>query len=876
MLKKIVITLLLLILLIAGTVGASAFLGVNIPYVSDFIDTTLSSLGIELGESFDPEQDGYNFQNYSSRYPEGDLTLANARTMFGDDVCARLEGDRCIPHPKVINWIASMNETMNEVGHCVGFTVSSNQYFEQIRSTSQFGAETTVGLERDLPVLQTISQGYASFYASNVWPQEVRDKTPAEIVDALRALNEPADIGIFYPEYGRNGHSVLAYDVRDQGNGIFHIMVYDSNRPEQENVIVVNKNSNSWFYAEGAVNPDQPSGDYRGDAESKSLSFIPISAYNQTLSCPAEFADLCPATTSRSFSVVNLFGRGQVIAETEDGEMIGQSGEALVNDVPDGQFVPVRGELYSRQAPIMLLPTNVAFTLQAQSNEENEPLKLSVSNRSYSVVVDGLIGQPGQLEQLTFDPVSQDMSFVAGGAQRPLIQFIFEENGAVYSAQIAGVTFEAGQDLTVSANGGDLELQSASLNVEDITLVVARISTQDEAVFAGNTAVTAGLNQALDLDGWDGSGSMTLLTDTDGNGAYDEETPLTNEPIGSVITGLDNVDSVIETLRDVLPYTSDEQTQDVVNTIPALGLTGADLGTTYRELPTLRPDNLPFIIDTYTLPPNEIGDMIVELRLDEDEQREFLNDAGLTRDERDQAEKGIDDREMLLDLLDEWDFSNPDDRDDITDFVEEKGLPSDQANGLVSIVSTPDAPLQPQPVAEVAQVEATATPEPAPTNTPEPEATATVEPTVTITPSPIPTNTPLPTATSTPEPTATNTPLPTATSTPLPPPTATLEPTPEPPTSADACSTTNGASVNISFVNQTSGPITFHWVDFDCVEQGGNPVAVGGSGGGPTFVNHVFIVRNASGQMLQMETPTGVVYTYKIQTPGDVTVTIRE
>ncbi|MCA9916988.1 MAG: hypothetical protein KC445_03505, partial [Anaerolineales bacterium] len=276
MLKKISLILLLLILLAAGAYFASENMGINIPVVSDLIDQVKPADEAgelpEDGEPFDltavftPNQDGYQFRNYSSRYPEGNLTIEDARAMFGDAVCTRLDGDTCVPHPNVVTWIESMNETMNEVGHCVGFTVSSDQLHTDIRSVAALGADKTFALEQEELVLRTISQAYASYYASNVWPQEVTDKTPTEIVEALLALGGPADIGIYYPKYGRNGHSILGHSVVEQGDGIYHIVVYDSNRPGEDNIIVVDTNQDTWFYADAAVNPDQPSGDYQGDA----------------------------------------------------------------------------------------------------------------------------------------------------------------------------------------------------------------------------------------------------------------------------------------------------------------------------------------------------------------------------------------------------------------------------------------------------------------------------------------------------------------------------------------------------------------------------------------------------------------------------------
>ncbi|MCA9935649.1 MAG: hypothetical protein KC415_17060 [Anaerolineales bacterium] len=808
MLKKIILVLLLLILLAAGVYFASENMGINIPVVSDLIDQIKPSneaaetaVPSDPASNFTPNQDGYQFYNYSSRYPEGNLTVEDARAMFGDAVCTRIDGDTCIPHPNVLTWIKSMNETMNDVGHCVGFTVSSNQLYAHVRSVTELGADTTFALEHEEPVLRTISQAYASYYASNVWPQEVTDKTPTEIVEALLALDAPADIGIYYPKYGRNGHSILGYNVIDQGDGIYHIAVYDSNRPGEDNVIVVDTNKDTWFYAQGAVNPDQPSGDYQGDADSFSLTYVPISAYNEPLACPAEFAELCPDSPGKGFSVLTIFGRGQALAETADGSQIGQSGDTLVNTVEDGRFVPVRGELYSRQPPIMLIPSAESFTLQAQANEADEPMKLTVSNPTYSVVVDGLIGQPGQIEQLAFDPVTQQVSFVAGGTQRPSIQFVFNQGGAVYTAQVLGLEFEAGQDLTVTvdAANGDLQLTSNDLAVDEVVILVARLTADDEAVFASQeAAVSSDFGLALDLDNWDGVGAMTFLVDDDGDGTYETDVPVPNEPVANVLGTIGVPEAIMGSLQNTLPYLNANQTSDIAATLPTLGFTGAELGQTYQALPSAQPDDLAGALALLDLPPSELGNFTVALRLDPTETTILLDDLGLTDEVKTAVEAAITARQNLLDTLAEWEFLNPPDDGALPDFLAEQGLSDDQADEFVALVEPP------------------------------------------------------------------------------PPPTATDEPVLPAVNAPEACSSDNGAAVAVQFVNETSGPVRFIWVGFDCNETDGTVVAPGESiGAGRSYGNHVFIARNEGGQMIPLDTPNGVVYTYIIQTTGIVVITAK-
>lgn len=646
-------------------------------------DTAVDAATFDANFNFVSSEDGFQFRNYTSRFPEGDLTIDEARQMFGDVVCTRVENDRCVPHPKVTAWLDATNETMDEVGHCTGFTVSSGQLHSGNLSMANFDDDMTFNLPQAAPVLREISQAYASYYATNVWKQEVQG-TPTEILEALMLLDEPVDIGIFQPEYGRNGHSVLGHDVIDQGEGIFHIMVYDSNRPGEENVIVINTNDDSWYYAEGAVNPDQPFGEYMGNAETLSLSFIPMSAYNEELACPADFAEICPATEDERFTVVTLVGNGRALVESAAGQ-IGDFGGQLIKTLTESRFLPVRAELYSDQFPIMVLSADETFTVQATTGIADEALSLSVANPAFSVVVEDLVGQPEQIEQLVFDPVTQQADFVAGGLQRPSFSFTYNQGGEIFAIQVLGLGFEAGQTFGVTVDGanGDLQLETDGLVDGEAIVLVTRLGEEGEAVFA-NQAVTIApdTTQALDLDGWDGVGGMTILTDA-GQIVAD------NVPVAVVLEEISLPETTIDTLQLMLPYLDGDQTGAVAATLPNLGFSGEDLGSAYQQLPTLQPEDLAGTLRELPLGPDELGALINALRLDITELEALIEELGLDEESTTAVVTAIVNEELVRAAVDEWEFQDTDDPSQLPAYLDEFGLDGRYAGEFISEVELP-------------------------------------------------------------------------------------------------------------------------------------------------------------------------------------------
>lgn len=65
------------------------------------------------------------------------------------------------------------------------------------------------------------------------------------------------------------------------------------------------------------------------------------------------------------------------------------------------------------------------------------------------------------------------------------------------------------------------------------------------------------------------------------------------------------------------------------------------------------------------------------------------------------------------------------------------------------------------------------------------------------------------------------------------------------------CSAATQEKLEIEFVNNSSQPVTFHWMDFNCAEGGGPSLPPGQRTKGMTFRGHVFLARGQAGQVLR-------------------------
>ncbi|MCZ7671246.1 MAG: hypothetical protein M5U34_30985 [Chloroflexi bacterium] len=44
------------------------------------------------------------------------------------------------------------------------------------------------------------------------------------------------------------GHAITPYAVEDQGDGIFHVYVYDNNYPNLPRIMEINRDAETWSY----------------------------------------------------------------------------------------------------------------------------------------------------------------------------------------------------------------------------------------------------------------------------------------------------------------------------------------------------------------------------------------------------------------------------------------------------------------------------------------------------------------------------------------------------------------------------------------------------------------------------------------------------
>ncbi|PJF46108.1 MAG: hypothetical protein CUN48_15480 [Candidatus Thermofonsia Clade 3 bacterium] len=184
------------------------------------------------------------------------MTPVEMQRLFGDAVCARGSGAACVLSPVAKQWMDQVNDAMSG-GHCEGMaTLSLLMFNGQVDPASFGGARASdLSIENNEPLQREIAYWWTTQSVPSVVGQVIKG-APTDTLAVLKQADfsrESYTIGIYKPDMS-GGHAITPFAVKDAGNGLFIVQVYDNNYPGQERELLIDVNQNSWVY-EASINP---------------------------------------------------------------------------------------------------------------------------------------------------------------------------------------------------------------------------------------------------------------------------------------------------------------------------------------------------------------------------------------------------------------------------------------------------------------------------------------------------------------------------------------------------------------------------------------------------------------------------------------------
>jgi hypothetical protein len=536
---------------------------------------------------FEPAVDGFSFYNYGNEIEAANLTADEMRRMFGDQVCAVLTGEACTLTPPAQQWMEQINSYMDG-GHCEGMAVlSALMYYDQV-DPDQFGGSTTneLAIENNEALQREIAYWWTT---QSTWPAaSLRvNESPNAVLDALienfqegKNASEWWAMG-FYRRDGSAGHAVTPIGVEDQGNGIYHVLVYDNNFPNETRILEIDRNNDTWQY-EGSPNPEIESFLYDGDASLQNLEVVAISprlapqdcdfcsgelafdaegvtntlpkqaapaGQEEELETPLVWQDLQARWAllihgvTDDFYQIWLTGKSELLIIDDWGRRTGFSSGEFVNEIPGASSQTMRifqmsEGLDKDKSPIYRIPVGLSFEVIVDASMLTEAASSDVAmiGPGYYLDVAGVWLEPGETESITvyIDQNRHQLTYFTNYSESPDIELGLETEEADYAmivraTELTGV--EDAFDIAIDMDTNEFILNT-SFNTEPSTyeISILRLDEEGEHVFGASDVVMEPENTAyIPFTEWDGGdNSLRLDFDYENDGEIDDTFELPN------------------------------------------------------------------------------------------------------------------------------------------------------------------------------------------------------------------------------------------------------------------------------------------------------------------------------------------------------------
>ncbi len=487
---------------------------------------------------FTPEQNGFSFENYGDDIPATNLTADELRRMFGDEVCADINGDECILTPPAEQWMEQINGDMAG-GHCEGMAVLSLMMYTGQVSPSDFGGEIASELDINDEALQKEIAYWWATQAVDPTASSVIRGTPMEILETIEQMDvngETYTIGIYNDR--NEGHAITPFGVEDKGDGLFAILVYDNNYPGEVRELYIDSRDNSWTY-ETSINPEVATDVWSGNADTQTLDLTPTSARLEIQACPfceGGYSSVGGklAAPAQAMNQIFLDGEGHILITDDTGNRLGYVDGTIINEIEGASYTKYRMlAIGDTPEPIYSIPANldVTITIDGTDLTEETLTDLVMIGAGFSIGVEGIYLEPGQVDVAYFYPADETIAYETTSDESPSIIFAIENPNAEadYYFELYGTDMIGGGTITawLDSKAGDLLINTEQLNGEgSFNFYLTRITDELEEEFTTEEIILKeGALVYINYAEWTDANpeGMYFGVDLDGDGEIDDE-----------------------------------------------------------------------------------------------------------------------------------------------------------------------------------------------------------------------------------------------------------------------------------------------------------------------------------------------------------------
>ncbi len=508
-------------------------------------------------DDFNPEINGFSFENYGNDTSTIDLTPVEVRRLFGDKVCSYINGDTCILTPPAERWMEENNKEMGE-GHCGGMVILSILMYQGLVDPEKFGGTDAhdLILKDNEPLQREIAYWWVT---DGEVPADLNNISgPTAVLDTLERIQaegkdakESYYLGVSGSGLG-GGHAVTPIEAEEEGDGMGKISVYDPNYPDTVRTIELDRNSDTFTF-EFTPEPEGEADIYTG----KNITLSPNSERMEQQECPFcdDNSEQEKVVKAGSVSVIKgeeyvqiwLEGLADLLITDEHGRRIGRiSNGTFINEIPKAKIKshvdsrPTEGtsRRNAESGPEYLLPEGLNFSIMVDGTwlDKASDHNLTMIGPGYDLLVQDLWLDPEEQDHIDVSNAGEDhrLTYTTNYTESPDIIIGTDSKEADYEFVVRGVQVESGGKLSaeLDLNHGKFILDTIGNNKPGkYGLLMHRLDDKGEQFF-GNDEIILKPNDSLYLDflAWKGDGtSIPLSIDHGSNGSIDETLELKDE-----------------------------------------------------------------------------------------------------------------------------------------------------------------------------------------------------------------------------------------------------------------------------------------------------------------------------------------------------------
>ena len=408
---------------------------------------------------FDVDVNGFSFPNYGNENGVANLSPANVRALFGDQVCARVDGGNCVLTPTADKWMQTQNADMDG-GHCFGLAGLSWAMYSGAIDAERYGAPAAADLA--LEGNTALQNDIAAVFVTQDTSPTTESKLTLAPNEAVATLQEAWSQGrgfalaIFNIKDGEatDGHAVTPVAVEQLDNGNTGIVLYDNNFPGEPQVMEVDPVANTWTYTT-AADPSEEPDVYVGGADNP-LELWPVEPMLGPQTCP-----FCPSNSTSS--ATGLDGATRTVTGQSTSTYVylneEKGSQGVDMTVTDLSGVPIPGATASTPidggdsgASSLQVPLGTPFIVRIDGASLTAEAKadLSVIGPGYSFGVDQFAVAPGEIDEVVFTPAANSFEFRTSTATTPDLFLTFENDTASYGFRFGGLALPTGGSITMT------------------------------------------------------------------------------------------------------------------------------------------------------------------------------------------------------------------------------------------------------------------------------------------------------------------------------------------------------------------------------------------------------------------------------------------